>query len=103
MYHERLRNYFKSIGLKQAEAADLLGYKKSMFSQYLSTKDINMEFISRLVTAFPDVDLNYIFKGEAKVYQEVNEPSEVYQSERVKIIEQIEELTARLKEDLSRK
>jgi len=63
-YQERLKEYFKNKGYKNKELVVILGYSESMISRYLSgVKEINMGFLQSVITHFPEVDLNYIFKG----------------------------------------
>jgi hypothetical protein len=101
-YHEGLRKYFKSKGEKQVNAATKMNYKPSMFSQYLNGKEINMEFLSRFIKAYPDADLNMIFKNEENVYPEVNEPSVVYHSDPATIIDEIQQKLELLKGRVTR-
>lgn len=80
MYNEKLRLFFKSKGLKQKEAADLLGVSASSLGKYLmGTDNFKPEFITDLIRVFPDIDLQYIFM-EGEPLNIANEPGENYGS-----------------------
>ncbi len=63
-YNKRLKEFFNSKGYKNKELVPILGYSETMISRYLSgVREINMRFLNSIVNNFPDIDLNYIFKG----------------------------------------
>lgn len=104
-FQENLRKYLKSKDLSQKRAAEMIGYTTVNFNHYLGDRDPNFDLIMNLIKAFPDIDLNYLFKG-TKINAGVNfleEPPTEYLSEDEKIISEIEEKLQQLKSNLSRK
>lgn len=62
MSHKKLKKFFDSKGLSQKDVGDILGYSATMMSKYYrGIDDLNAKFIRRLVTNFPDVDLQDLF------------------------------------------
>lgn len=78
MYNEKLRLFFKSKGLKQNEAAELLQVSPSSLGKYLMGVDnFKPEFITNLIRVFPEIDLRDIF-SEDKSTNSVSEPKPFY-------------------------
>lgn len=88
-YNEKLRLYFKEIGISQAEVAKKLGQSHSMMSRYLSGVSVfDANFIEALVREFPDINLKYIFRDEDD-FSMASEPSEDYGFKNAVIIEEL--------------
>lgn len=89
---EKLKKYFKGKGLNNNETAIMLNYSPSEVSQFLTgNRAFNFDFISRVTTAFPDVDWNHVLKDETK------------EKDSHQIIAEIENKLEILKENLTRK
>jgi transcriptional regulator with XRE-family HTH domain len=74
MYNEKLRLYFKKIGVSQQEAAKRLGHAPAMMSRYLSGVSVfDANFVVALVREFPEVDLKYIFSDQKDAITKVAE------------------------------
>lgn len=101
-YHEQLQLFFKSQGDSHVIAGEKMGYSKSYFSHFMNGREVNMEFIRKLINAYPSVDLNKIFKGP-EVYTGVNEPGLIYTSEALALIDEMEEKLSQLKQTMSQK
>lgn len=110
-FQNRLRNFLKSTGLTQTEIAKRMGYTRGNFSHYLGDREPNMLFFLKLSEVFPEVDLNYLIKGDKVVYLGVAETPEVYISKKNEIrkngegevheddtIRMIDEISQRLEE-----
>jgi transcriptional regulator with XRE-family HTH domain len=91
MYNEKLKLYFKKIGISQKEAAEKLGHAPAMMSRFLSGASVfDANFITALVREFPEIDLQYIFSDEVQKNTMVSEPSEDYGIKEGNIIEELE-------------
>lgn len=103
MYYERLARFVKSKGLKQKEFAEIMGISANMSSRYLSgSADISGEFIVKLSKAFPEMDLNNIFASESESGTMVQEPTESYNYNVIKEIEEIEKRLSKVKAELNK-
>ena len=90
-YHEKLRLYFKKIGVSQSEVGKRLGHAPAMMSRFLSgTSVLDANFITALVREFPDVDLKYIFSDQATTVSLVSEPVEDYGIKEKDIVDELE-------------
>ena len=76
MYHEKLKEFFKSKGLKQKEVAIKLGCSENQISKYLRGVDrMSSTVIGNLKKSFPDINLEDIFsdtENEPLVLSESN-------------------------------
>lgn len=62
--NERLRNYMDDQGLSAKDFAQKLGVQPSAISHILSGRNKpSVEFLQKLLHAFPEVDLNYLISG----------------------------------------
>jgi transcriptional regulator with XRE-family HTH domain len=106
-YNEKLKLYFKKIGLSQAEVGERLGHSPSMISRFWSgTSVFDAEFVLALVREFPEIDLKYIFSEEKINTSMVSEPSEDYGIKEEDIIGElklIEKKISNIRECLARK
>lgn len=91
MYYDKLQLFFKSKNLKQYEIAEVLGYSPAMISRYLKGSDkINADFITILITKFPEIDLQYIFSDDRKELSVVREPNTGYGIKEEDVIQELE-------------
>ena len=106
-YHEKLRLYFKKIGVSQSEVGKRLGHAPAMMSRFLSgTSVLDANFITALVREFPDVDLKYIFSNDNENPTVLQEPTEFYtikEGDVLKELELIENRRASIRKVLARK
>ena len=76
MYHEKLKVYFKSKGLKQKEVAKILDCSENQISKYLRGVDrMSSTVISNLKKNFPDINLEDIFSDTEQEHNLIQEPS----------------------------
>lgn len=96
-YNEKLRLYFKKIGVSQSEVGKRLGHAPAMMSRFLSgTSILDANFILALVREFPDIDLKYIFSDEDANSSMVQEPREKYATKDVNVIKELELIEKKL-------
>lgn len=107
MYTDKLRLYFKKIGVSQKEAAERLGHAPAMMSRFLSGVSVfDANFISALVREFPDVDLKYIFSDQDQDTPIAAEPVSNYgikEEDVIKELEIIEKKLSSIRDVLARK
>lgn len=107
MYTDKLRLYFKKIGVSQKEAAERLGHAPAMMSRFLSGVSVfDANFISALVREFPDVDLQYIFSDQEQDTPIAAEPAPNYgvkEGDVIKELEIIEKKLSSIRDVLARK
>jgi hypothetical protein len=78
---DRIDIFLKTKGLNRREYCEKYEEDYSSFSHMTrGSRAINKKQIDKLVTSFPDIDLNYILKGETYKYEgnTVNEASADY-------------------------
>lgn len=101
-YNEKLRLFFKSIGLSQKEVSERLLVSPSMLSRYFKGSDnFSSEFVFKLVKEFPEIDLQYIFSDDN--LSGITKDDQVIQLDVMKELELIEKKIALIKESLARK
>lgn len=90
-YYEKLKLYFKKIGVSQIEVGNRLGHSPAMISRFWSgTSVLDANFIIALVKEFPEIDLQYIFSDEVENNTMVSEPREEYGIKEENIITELE-------------
>lgn len=107
MYNEKIRLYFKKIGVSQIEVGKRLGHSPAMISRFWSgTSVFDANFIIALVKEFPEIDLKYIFSSEAKDTSAPSEPEQdsgIKEENIIAELELIEKKILDIKEVLTRK
>lgn len=90
-YNEKLKLYFKKMGLSQAEVGERLGHSPSMISRFWSgTSIFDAEFVSALVREFPEIDLKYIFSDDVVNLSMAQEPAVNYGIKEKDIVGELE-------------
>lgn len=107
-YQDRIRLFFKGKGIKLVDAAVKVGYSQSLFSQYLNSRDVNLEFINKLIGAYPEIDLNYVFKGESEASKAglliSAEPETPYLSQKAEeLLDNMEAIIKEMRAEVTRK
>lgn len=96
-YKDKLREYLKTEGISQKDMGIALGYAPAMISRYLNGASVpDAEFIKKLVAAYPNVDLKYIFSESKNLHDSVNETEAKYTSRDQQVLEEIENIEHRL-------
>jgi transcriptional regulator with XRE-family HTH domain len=91
MYNDKLRLYFKKIGVSQREAAERLGHAPAMMSRFLSGVSVfDANFVSALVREFPEIDLKYIFSEEGEDSSMTAEPPIDYGIKEEDVVKELE-------------
>ena len=101
-FKERIRQTFKEKGLTYREVCSIMdNYSEPLFSRQISEKELNGKVITVLIKYFPDLDYNYLLKGDT--INQVSEGSEYYGISGIEIIKEIEEKLNELKCIVSQK
>jgi transcriptional regulator with XRE-family HTH domain len=105
MYNEKIRLYFKKIGVSQIEVGKRLGHSPAMISRFWSgTSVFDANFIIALVKEFPEIDLKYIFSSEAadtSVAPELEEDNSIKEEDVIRELELIEKKISNIKKVLA--
>lgn len=105
-FSKKIKKYFSDKNLSNREVCELMnGYNEQLFSRQINSDEISITLVKRIITFFPDVDLNYLLK-EDYINPEVSlisEPKEIYQTSSDILIEEIEVKLKELKDNLSQK
>lgn len=110
--NDRIDRFFKSKGLASADIARMMGVDRSYISRFRSNRAPNMEFFNKLVAIWPEVDMNYIIKGDkyesyplgdTGVTNQVKEPIAPYSGNPARLFDEIEERLRILKEEMTQK
>jgi len=64
MLENRIRKYLSINNMNKRDLANKIGVKESLLSRWLKDDKITASFLYKLVELWPDVDLNYLVKGE---------------------------------------
>jgi transcriptional regulator with XRE-family HTH domain len=78
-YYEKLTEFFNRTGLTQVEIGDKIGYSQVMVGRYLKSNAPNFQFITAVSKGFPEIDWNYMFKGNVKPDNALNEEGGKYE------------------------
>ncbi len=86
--NERLEKLIKAEGLTSAKFAEILSVQPSSISHLLSGRNKpNFDFLSRLLTMFPNVNPHWFINGEGTMYSNVktsdklpDNPENIYKS-----------------------
>ena len=78
-YNEKLHYFLKSKNMTKKKMAEMLQVNETMLGRYMSG-DANFPplFLSKLISVFPEVDLNYIFSDEKTSIDQVAEEGNDY-------------------------
>ncbi|MEC4113193.1 hypothetical protein [Myroides pelagicus] len=64
MLSERIKKYLAVKGLTSIDLALMLKVDESLLNTWLDTDKINDALLYKLIEAFPDIDLNFLIKGD---------------------------------------
>lgn len=105
-FGNRVKQLLKDKGLSSKEFALKIDEHPTALSSMLSgNRKPKAEFILKLVEAFPEVDLNWLFRGETTRNNELREDEVSYSTPNTPevLIEKIEENLRSLKAQLAQK
>ncbi|AXP79220.1 hypothetical protein CJ739_120 [Mariniflexile rhizosphaerae] len=96
-----IKKKYRTIG----DCADKFGMNYTQLSQYLNGKKISIEFLSKVIEEFPDVDLNWLLRDNLDEEYMVNENQAGYKipMKNEEIVDKTIELLTDLKLQLTQK
>ena len=84
--HDRIKIWIESKGLKSSRFADKIGVNRATISHILSGRNKpSIDFLHKLISSFPDLNLNWIVSGEGFMYIN-DERKESIQTKKIKKI-----------------
>lgn len=84
--HDRIKIWIESKGLKSSSFADKIGVNRATISHILSGRNKpSIDFLHKLISSFPDLNLNWIVSGEGFMYIN-DERKESIQTKKIKKI-----------------
>lgn len=92
---------YRTIG----DCAEKFGMNYSQLSQYLNGRKVSIEFLTKIIDEFPDVDLNWLLRDDDSAKHMVNDANATYKipMKNEEIIEKTIELLTDLKLQMSQK
>ncbi len=98
-FEEKLKRLIKTKYGKYSDLSKKFGMNYSQLSQYLNGKKISIEFLNNIIQEFPETDLNWLLRDDAKIAVGDDRPSYPYKPvlTRDEIITKIELLLQELK------
>jgi hypothetical protein len=101
-YNDKLHYFFKSKGITQRELSEVLGHNYTMIGRYLSgTSEFGPTFIIKLLTHYPDLDLNQLFREDAGIKEPLKKKKEPFDMDSE--LEKMEKNLAEIRRHLARK
>lgn len=86
-YYEKINEFFDRTGLTNVQIGEKIGYSQVMVGRYLKSSAPNFQFINAVSKAFPEIDWNYLFKGNRNM---VNEEAGKYEKTPEILIKEID-------------
>lgn len=84
--HDRIKIWIESKGLKSSSFADKIGVNRATISHILSGRNKpSIDFLHKMISTFPDLNLNWIVSGEGFMYKS-DETKEIVQTKKIKKI-----------------
>ncbi len=104
-FGKRVAKLLEDRNLKQKDFATAIGEDPVSVNRYIKgSRPPKVEFINKVIKYFPDVDLNWLFRGKVLFLDEVSEEKATYIPRTPDvIIEHIEENLKELKAKMSQK
>ena len=107
-FEEKLRLLIKSKYSKLVDLAEKFDMNYTQLSQYMNGRKVSIEFLTKIIQEFPDVDLNWLLREDIIVGDKLEESPLSYKKiwnneQNEQIINKIEELLNDLKIQLKEK
>lgn len=84
--HDRIKIWIECKGLKSSSFADKIGVNRATISHILSGRNKpSIDFLHKMISTFPDLNLNWIVSGEGFMYKS-DETKEIVQTKKIKKI-----------------
>ncbi|MBW3519536.1 hypothetical protein [Flavobacterium sp. NKUCC04_CG] len=64
MYKYRIKAFFDAKGMNNRDIATKLEYNEGLVSRWMNADTISKSFLYLLLEHFPEIDLNYLLKGD---------------------------------------
>tara|TARA_R110002049_G_scaffold143633_1_gene305818 strand:- start:15341 stop:15661 length:321 start_codon:yes stop_codon:yes gene_type:complete len=105
IFEDKLKKIIKSKYSRLADLAEKFEMNYTQLSQYVNGKKVSIEFLTKIIHEFPDVDLNWLLRDDTANEDGVREVLEPYETalSNEQIIKKIEELLDSLKGKLTEK
>ena len=85
--HDRIKIWIESKGLKSSNFADRIGVNRATISHILSGRNKpSIDFLHKMISSFPDLNLNWIVSGEGFMYKRDKRQEIVYSKKIKKIV-----------------
>ena len=101
-FEDKLKQLIKSKYNRLGDLAEKFEMNYTQLSQYINGKKISIEFLTKIIHEFPDVDLNWLLREDSIRENNVQERVEPYKVmlNNEQIIDKIEVLLSDLKRQL---
>ena len=96
VFEEKLKRLIKTKYSKLSDLADKFDMNYTQLSQYVNGKKISIDFLTKIIQEFPDVDLNWLLRND-NILREGVEPYKRALTDK-QIIDKIEELWVEFKD-----
>tara|TARA_R110002049_G_scaffold206788_6_gene377220 strand:+ start:895 stop:1215 length:321 start_codon:yes stop_codon:yes gene_type:complete len=105
MFEEKLKQLIKTKYSKLSDLAEKFDMNYTQLSQYVNGKKVSIEFLTKIIKEFPEVDLNWLLREDVSNGNNVNETAESYKAmlSNEQIISKIEVLLEDLKKQMVQK
>jgi transcriptional regulator with XRE-family HTH domain len=82
----RIRILLNHINLNAAQFADKIGVQRSSISHVLSGRNKpSLEFIQKMITAFPEINTDWLISGKGNINKESDENIDLFKDEKEKV------------------
>ena len=99
-FSKNIKKYFADRKMNIRQISEKMeGYNTSLIGRYMADDKISGTFITKLNYYFPEININEMMQDDLLI---LSEPSEVYKTRKVELIEEIEERLTELKKIVSR-
>ena len=96
VFEEKLKRLIKTKYGKLSDLAEKFDMNYTQLSQYVNGKKISIDFLTKIIQEFPDVDLNWLLRND-NILREGVEPYKRALTDK-QIIDKIEELWVEFKD-----
>lgn len=104
-FGDKLKQLIKSKYNRLGDLADKFEMNYTQLSQYVNGKKVSIEFLTKIIHEFPEVDLNWLLREDTVLDDSVQENGGHYKKvlNKEQIIEEIEGLLKDLKYQIEEK
>ncbi|OEK07896.1 hypothetical protein A8C32_15580 [Flavivirga aquatica] len=102
-FEDKLRQLIKTKYNRLSDLAEKFDMNYSQLSQYMNGKKISIEFLTKVIHEFPEVDLNWLLRDDKENVVQEDPVSYKAILDNDQIIDKIEKLLIDLKSQLAKK